>query len=137
MACKAGIVCNEIINSKIYSIRLKSGYSIYLHKDISIQLVKQTVFEKKDRQRLLWQGIFIICNLLSNAIKFSQRNSTVKVNAFCKHGFLTIEIIDDGIGMSENRIKKLLKKNTTITRRGTEKEKGTGLGLLISKEFIE
>ena len=80
---------------------------------------------------------FIICNLLSNAIKFSQRNSTVKVNAFCKHGFLTIEIIDDGKGMSENRIKKLLEKNTTITRRGTEKEKGTGLGLLISKEFIE
>jgi len=80
---------------------------------------------------------FIIRNLLSNAIKFSQRNSMVYVKAFSNNDFLTIQIIDNGIGLSENRVKKLLEKNTTLTRRGTEKEKGTGLGLLISKEFIE
>ena len=39
--------------------------------------------------------------------------------------------------MSDAKIKKLLEKNTSISRRGTEKEKGTGLGLLVSKEFIE
>ncbi len=44
---------------------------------------------------------------------------------------------DSGIGLSENKIKTLLEMNTTVSRRGTEKEKGTGLGLLISKEFIE
>ena len=80
---------------------------------------------------------FIIRNLLSNAIKFSHRNSEVGVNAFTENGHIKVEIKDCGIGMSESKIKKLLEKHTTITRRGTEKEKGTGLGLLVSKEFIE
>ena len=80
---------------------------------------------------------FIIRNLLSNAIKFSHRNSIVEVNAFADGGQIEIEIEDHGIGISENKIKKLLETHTTITRHGTEKEKGTGLGLLISKEFIE
>lgn len=80
---------------------------------------------------------FIIRNLLSNAIKFSQRNSEIMMKAFEKDGNVRIEVIDSGIGMSEARIRKLMEMNAGITRRGTEKEKGTGLGLLISKEFIE
>ena len=80
---------------------------------------------------------FIVRNLLSNAIKFSQRKSDVAVNAFTAGGHIIIEIVDKGIGLNEAKIKKLLGKNTTLSRRGTEKEKGTGLGLLISKEFIE
>lgn len=80
---------------------------------------------------------FIIRNLLSNAIKFSQRQSVVEVKGFLTNGFVTIEIIDNGIGLNESKIKKLLENHTSISRRGTEKEKGTGLGLLISKEFIE
>ena len=80
---------------------------------------------------------FIVRNLLSNAIKFSQRKSDVAVNAFTAGGHIIIEIVDKGIGLNEAKIKKLLEKNTTLSRRGTEKEKGTGLGLLISKEFIE
>lgn len=80
---------------------------------------------------------FIIRNLLSNAIKFSHRNNEVEIKALSINAYIKIEIIDYGIGMSESKIKTLLEKHTTITRRGTEKEKGTGLGLLISKEFIE
>jgi signal transduction histidine kinase len=80
---------------------------------------------------------FVIRNLLSNAIKFSQRNSLVTITAFSKDDLVNISITDSGIGLSEPKRKKLLEKNTTISRRGTEKEKGTGLGLLISKEFIE
>ncbi len=80
---------------------------------------------------------FVIRNLLSNAIKFSQRGSMVTITAFLEDNLVNISIADHGIGLSEPKRKKLLEKNTTITRRGTEKEKGTGLGLLISKEFIE
>jgi len=80
---------------------------------------------------------FIIRNLLSNAIKFSQRKSEVEIKSFAEENIIIIEIIDRGVGLSESKIKKLLEKHTTITSRGTEKEKGTGLGLLISKEFIE
>lgn len=80
---------------------------------------------------------FIIRNLLSNAIKFSQRDSSVEVKAVRMLDKVHISIADSGIGVNEAKRKKLLERNTTITRRGTEKEKGTGLGLLISKEFIE
>ena len=74
---------------------------------------------------------FIVRNLLSNAIKFSHRNSEVEIKAFIANNHITVEIIDYGVGLNDAKIKKLMEKNTTISRRGTEKEKGTGLGLLI------
>jgi two-component system, sensor histidine kinase LadS len=80
---------------------------------------------------------FIVRNLLSNAIKFSHRNNEVHITSYRKNNHIVIEVKDSGIGMSESKIKKLLDTNSTITKRGTEKEKGSGLGLLISKEFIE
>jgi two-component system sensor histidine kinase/response regulator len=80
---------------------------------------------------------FILRNLIINAIKFSYRQAIVIISAREEEKAVLIEVTDFGVGMSEAKIKKLLEKHTTITRRGTEKEKGTGLGLLISKEFIE
>jgi signal transduction histidine kinase len=80
---------------------------------------------------------FVVRNLLSNAIKFSHRNSTVLLSARMSEGHAVIAVTDSGIGMSEAKIKKLMEQNTATSRRGTEKEKGTGLGLLIAKEFIE
>ena len=80
---------------------------------------------------------FIVRNLISNAIKFSHRNHEVLVRATQQNGSIIIEVKDSGVGISEAVIRKLMEMNTTISRRGTEKEKGTGLGLLISKEFIE
>lgn len=80
---------------------------------------------------------FVVRNLISNAIKFSHRNNKVVVKAYEQNNSIVIEVQDSGIGLSENKIKTLLEMNTTVSRRGTEKEKGTGLGLLISKDFIE
>ena len=90
-----------------------------------------TAFADKDMTE------FIIRNLLSNAIKFSYRNSTIEIKALANEEQVSIEVIDFGVGLTEAKIRKLLEKNTAITQRGTEKEKGTGLGLLICKEFIE
>ncbi|HVE60482.1 MAG TPA: sensor histidine kinase, partial [Chitinophagaceae bacterium] len=80
---------------------------------------------------------FVVRNLISNAIKFSHRNNTIAVKAYQQDNSIVIEVQDSGIGLTENKIKKLLEMNTTVSSRGTEKEKGTGLGLLISKEFIK
>ncbi|MEJ7826845.1 MAG: sensor histidine kinase [Segetibacter sp.] len=80
---------------------------------------------------------FVIRNLLSNAIKFSYRDSDVYVKATLHKNLIKLQVLDSGIGLSASKIKKLLELNESITRRGTEKEKGTGLGLLISKDFIE
>jgi len=80
---------------------------------------------------------FVMRNLLSNAIKFSYRESEVYVKATLHENRIKLQVLDSGIGLSASKIKKLLELNESITRRGTEKEKGTGLGLLISKDFIE
>lgn len=80
---------------------------------------------------------FIVRNLLNNAIKFSYRDSDVYVKASAQGKGIRVEVLDSGIGISPNKIQKLLQINASITRRGTEKEKGTGLGLLICKDFVE
>ncbi len=79
----------------------------------------------------------IVRNFLSNAIKFSNRDSEVFLKVTSNENHIKIQVLDSGMGMSKVRIQRLLQSNTTVSIRGTEKEKGTGLGLLISKDFIE
>jgi two-component system, sensor histidine kinase LadS len=110
---------------------------VQLHAHMKKVLIKTTVEDGLTAYADKDMIEFIVRNLLSNAIKFSQRSSEVEVKAFTADGHITVEIIDYGVGLTEAKIKILLEKHTTISRRGTEKEKGTGLGLLISKEFIE
>lgn len=78
----------------------------------------------------------IFRNLISNAIKFSLRGGNIIINCSSQSGFHQISVIDSGIGMSEENIKMLFQVQT-FTTRGTANERGTGLGLFISKNFIE
>jgi PAS domain S-box-containing protein len=79
----------------------------------------------------------IIRNLVSNAIKFTPKEGFIKVSAGAHDGFVHISVSDNGIGIKPEAIEKLFKIETSFTTRGTENEKGTGLGLLLCKEFIE
>ena len=79
----------------------------------------------------------IIRNLISNAIKFTPKNGKVTVEAKSDNGQLLISVSDTGIGMKKEIIEKLFKIETSFTSRGTENEKGSGLGLLLCKEFVE
>ncbi|MCP3941394.1 MAG: response regulator [Desulfobacteraceae bacterium] len=80
----------------------------------------------------------VVRNLISNAIKFTPKNGkiTIFTSRFAK--MLKVEIHDTGIGLSEEQIVKLFnigEKNIILP--GTIEEKGTGLGLILSKDFIE
>lgn len=79
----------------------------------------------------------VIRNLVSNSIKFTKNGGTISVNAKKTDGLVTIEIRDTGIGIEKERIKNLFKPDVTQTNLGTNGEKGTGLGLLICKDFVE
>jgi two-component system, sensor histidine kinase and response regulator len=78
----------------------------------------------------------ILRNLISNAIKFSMRGGIIRVQTITENGMNTISVSDSGIGMTEENIKMLFQVQT-FTTRGTANERGTGLGLYISKNFIE
>lgn len=75
-------------------------------------------------------------NLLSNAIKFSRQGGTITLTSTRQKGYSQICIADNGIGISAEYLNKLFDTQTVSTK-GTAGEMGTGLGLLLSKEFIE
>lgn len=79
----------------------------------------------------------VVRNLLSNAIKFSPQNSTIQIELHKDTKFIRLIIRDRGIGMSPETLSNLFKIENTTSTSGTEGEKGTGLGLILCKEFID
>lgn len=79
----------------------------------------------------------VVRNLLSNAIKFTENKGHIKIYSKAFDSDLLISIEDNGIGMSEAIISKLFRIEEKITSIGTNRETGTGLGLILCKEFIE
>jgi len=79
----------------------------------------------------------VIQNLLSNAIKFTPRNGHININLIKTPVEAVIIIRDTGVGISDNEIVNLFRLDKHTSTLGTEKEKGTGLGLLIAKELVE
>jgi two-component system, sensor histidine kinase and response regulator len=79
----------------------------------------------------------VIRNILSNAIKFTKLGGLICLSNSVKENNILIEIKDEGIGMSPDTVQKIFTVGNTNVRRGTANEKGTGLGLIVVKEFIE
>ena len=79
----------------------------------------------------------IVRNLVSNAIKFTHENGEVVVRAEQKDELVVFSIKDNGTGMSQEIKEKLFRIDVSHTSPGTNQEKGTGLGLILCKEFIE
>ncbi len=79
----------------------------------------------------------IIRNLLSNAIKFTPRDGTITISAFSENDLFGINIKDTGVGMTPREIDNLFAMDLSLSSKGTSKETGTGLGLIICKEFVE
>lgn len=79
----------------------------------------------------------VIINLINNAIKFSHEGSTISLSTEKKNSQIIVSVSDNGIGMSPEQINQLFKIDQGFTTLGTNKEKGTGLGLILCQEFIQ
>jgi two-component system sensor histidine kinase/response regulator len=80
----------------------------------------------------------IFRNLISNAIKFSHNGGTIYINSEKRPGRLNITIKDEGTGMPTNILNALQNEQLTFTSTtGTAKERGTGLGLMFVREFVQ
>ncbi len=80
----------------------------------------------------------IMRNLISNAIKFTPRNGKILVKAIQKNDLLAyISVADTGVGIASEDIPKLFRIDVSHSTKGTNDEGGTGLGLILCKEFIE
>lgn len=75
-------------------------------------------------------------NLLSNAIKFTPENGKISVNASRQEDNIIVEIRDTGVGIPEENIPKLFDQSQHLTTYGTNRESGSGLGLLLCHDFV-
>ncbi|HET8858346.1 tetratricopeptide repeat-containing sensor histidine kinase [Marivirga sp.] len=79
----------------------------------------------------------VIRNLLSNAIKFTNDGGQIKMGVIEESNRYVVKIADNGVGMPKEVANKIFRIDTKYSTQGTAKEKGTGLGLILCKEFIE
>ncbi len=79
----------------------------------------------------------VIRNLISNAIKFTESGGKIIVDAFPRDGFIEVMITDSGKGIPSEDLPKLFRIDTHYSTEGTNREKGTGLGLILCKEFVQ
>lgn len=79
----------------------------------------------------------VVRNLLNNALKFTEENGEISIGAADRLNFWEIYIKDTGIGMDKKTIDEIFNTDKTYSTVGTNKEKGTGLGISLCKELIE
>ena len=78
----------------------------------------------------------ILRNLISNAIKFTNTGGEIVIKTFQDDKKLTVSVADNGVGIAKENLEKLFRIEENFTTFGTGNEKGTGLGLLLCKEFV-
>lgn len=119
----------QLIDETLYVMN-----NIAMHKSIAIHLdLAANVPVFADRQMLST----IIRNLISNAIKFTPEEGNITIKAFRTDNQTIISITDSGIGISSERINKLFRIDSNNSTLGTAEEEGTGLGLILCKEFVD
>ena len=103
-------------------------------KNISIHKVESDEIEVSADENMLK---IILRNLISNAIKFTKSGGNINIVLISNENHVEISISDNGIGINEEKLKTLFNIISNTTSLGTANEKGSGLGLVLCKEFVE
>ncbi|MHC1703900.1 MAG: histidine kinase N-terminal 7TM domain-containing protein [Tenuifilaceae bacterium] len=118
IALETELLTSEIVKSK--SITLQNNIKEDLYVNCDIEMTRT-----------------IMRNLISNALKFTRSDGTVEIEAKQYNKNVEIKIKDNGVGIPSDKIPHLFTIDENITTKGTANESGTGLGLLLCKEFVE
>ncbi len=103
-------------------------------KNISLNFFESDKIEVYADQNMLRT---ILRNLIHNAVKFTNTNGKIEICYKRVNDNILITVSDNGVGMNTKMIGKLFKPDSSITTPGTAQERGSGLGLLMCKEFID
>ena len=79
----------------------------------------------------------VLRNLVQNAIKYTNSGGTVDIQVVSQQNQVIITVLDNGVGMNEETLNKLFRIDSTLIKNGTAGERGSGLGLILCKEFVE
>lgn len=125
----------EKINLKDLAVKSVSEIqSIADQKNIKIILKAD---EKAETELDVNMILTVLRNLLANAVKYSYQGGEVELCAEDKGGFVEFSVKDSGTGMPAKFIENLFILGENISKDGTAKERGTGLGLMLCKEFVD
>ncbi len=119
---------NTIINRNLQLFR-----TIADHKSISIRVSMIGNFEIHADKNMI---MTVVRNILSNAIKYTPRGGSIEIKVNKEDKFCKIEIKDSGIGFDKQTAEKIFDEKSFYTTVGTNNEAGSGLGLLLTKEFV-
>jgi len=142
----------ELLENLLLWSRLEEGDNYYKPDDVVMEgiinscislfdesaLIKKVSVEKSIEEgtsmhahRIMLEAI--IRNMLSNAIKFTESGGIVKISASQNQERILVEVSDNGVGMTEENLKKVL-RNGGFSSRGTANEKGAGIGMTLIRE---
>lgn len=124
----------QIDTKALISESIKLFSTVAIVKNIRINLkLKARLFIRGDRNSMM----MVIRNLLSNAFKFTQSGGMISItSAQTPKGMTEIVVMDNGVGIPDEKISSLFEVRENKSTYGTEKEKGIGLGLHLVHEFI-
>jgi len=104
------------------------------NKNIEIELKQEDPVEVVAHEQSIDT---VIRNLVSNAIKFTDEGGKIKMGVSEDDKYYYVKVADNGVGMSPKIVDQIFKIDSKHSTQGTAKEKGTGLGLILCKEFVE
>lgn len=124
----------KIILSKVITEILRLKGSLAKAKNISLNYAPTDDIVLYTDRNILGT---VLRNLISNAIKFTNQGGCINILATRSEDVVEISICDNGVGMSEETIRKIFDPSTTMTSLGTDNEGGSGLGLVLCREFVK
>ncbi len=122
---EVGLLINEVVNLFVDMAQQKSI-------ELSVELPSK-VIANGDKDML---GT-ILRNLISNALKYTNPGGRIVVSAERKPDEVLFSVSDNGVGMKKETLEKIFRIDSGFSTKGTNNEKGTGLGLILCKEFVE
>jgi two-component system, sensor histidine kinase and response regulator len=118
-------ICNEIVGDMNFQADAKK-IKLNINNDKDIVIMADLNMLKT-----------ILRNLISNAIKFTNINGEIKIYTEQTNSLATIIVSDNGVGIDKKNLSQIFASPNLYTTKGTAEEKGTGLGLLLCKDFVE
>ena len=123
------IYCNRIVESVeplFYDVAKSKSIRLIFEVDEDV-----AIYADEDMMKT------VLRNLISNAIKFTYPNGEIRINIKKAADFCEIVVADTGTGIDPAHVDKIFRIDSSLSKAGTANETGTGLGLLLCKEFIE
>lgn len=131
---------NLKVNPMLIDITDLINEAVEVYREVArrknVELVKNLtpeLFVKVDRYMI----DSVLRNLISNAVKFTESGGKIILSCEEKDGYVTIDVADTGIGIDKLKLNDLFDIDKQFSTKGTSREQGTGLGLILVKEFVE